>query len=47
MFAWKPVDMPGVPKELIEHSLNIKATAVPKKQRLRRFSAEKKEDIKK
>jgi hypothetical protein len=19
IFAWKPVDMPGVPKELIEH----------------------------
>jgi hypothetical protein len=47
VFAWKPADMPGVPKELIEHSLNVKATAIPKKQRLRRFLAEKREAIKK
>ena len=39
--------MPGVPKELIEHSLNVNPTATPKKQRLRRFSAEKREAIKK
>ena len=39
--------MPGVPKELIEHSLNVKPTAIPKKQRLRRFSTEKREAIKK
>ena len=39
--------MPGVPKELIEHSLNVNPTAAPKKQRLRRFSAEKREAIKK
>jgi len=39
--------MPGVPKELIEHSLNVNPTAIPKKQRLRRFSAEKREAIKK
>jgi len=32
---------------LIEHSLNVKATAIPKKQRLRRFSAEKREAIRK
>jgi hypothetical protein len=47
VFAWKPADMPGVPKELIEHSLNVKATAIPKEQRLQRFSAEKREAIKK
>jgi hypothetical protein len=29
--------MLGVPKELIEHSLNIHAQAVPKKQRLHQF----------
>lgn len=45
IFAWKPADMPGVPKELIEHSLNVNPTATPKKQRLRRFSAEKREAI--
>ena len=39
--------MLGVPKELIEHSLNVNPTATPKKQRLRRFSAEKREAIKK
>jgi len=39
--------MPGVPKKLIEHSLNVNPTATPKKQRLRRFSAEKREAMKK
>ena len=39
--------MPGVPKELIEHSLNVNPNATPKKQRLRRFLAEKREAIKK
>jgi hypothetical protein len=39
--------MPGVPKELIEHSLNVDPKATPKKQRLRRFSADKREAIKK
>jgi hypothetical protein len=34
IFVWKPVDMPGVPWELIEHSLNISATAKPMKQKL-------------
>jgi hypothetical protein len=39
--------MPGVPKELIEHSLNVHAQAVPKRQRLRRFAQDKREAIKK
>ena len=39
--------MPGVPKELIEHSLNVNPKATPKKQRLHRFSADKREAIKK
>jgi len=39
--------MPVVPKELIEHSLNVDPKATPKKQRLRRFSADKREAIKK
>jgi hypothetical protein len=38
--------MPGVPKELIEHSLNVYPQAVPKKQRLRRFAPDKWEAIK-
>ncbi|CAN6202836.1 unnamed protein product [Urochloa humidicola] len=39
--------MPGVPKELIEHSLNVDPKATPKKQRLRRFAQDKREVIKK
>jgi hypothetical protein len=38
--------MLGVPKELIEHSLNVHAQAVSKKQRLRRFAEDKREAIK-
>ena len=39
--------MPGVPKELIEHTLKVKPKATPKKQRLWRFSPDKREAIKK
>ena len=45
VFTWKPMDMPGVPRELIEHSLNISATAKPIKQKLRQFALDKKEAI--
>ena len=45
MFAWKPIDMPGVPREKIEHSLNVSPTAKPIKQKLRRFTPDKKETI--
>ena len=38
--------MPGVPKELIEHALNVEPKATPKKQRLRHFSPDKREAIK-
>ena len=37
--------MSGVPRELIEHSLDVSKTAKPIKQKLRRFSHEKKEAI--
>ena len=47
VFAWKPADIPGVPKELIEHALKVDSKAPPKKQRLRRFSPDKQEAIKK
>jgi hypothetical protein len=43
----KQTDMPGVPKELIEHSLNVETKATSKKQRLRRFAPDKQEAIKK
>jgi hypothetical protein len=39
--------MPGVPKELIEHALKVDPKATPKKQRLRHFSPDKREPIKK
>jgi hypothetical protein len=38
--------MPGVIRELIEHSLNVHAQAMAKKQRLRRFAQDKHEAIK-
>ena len=34
VFAWKLVDMPRVPWELIEHSLNVSPTTKPIKQKL-------------
>jgi len=37
--------MPGVPQNLIEHSLNVSKTARPIKQKLRRFGHDKKEVI--
>jgi hypothetical protein len=39
--------MPGVPKDLIEHSLNVDTKAISKKQRLRRFAQDKREAMKK
>jgi hypothetical protein len=45
VFAWKPIDMPGAPRELIKHSLDISKTAKPIKQKLRWFSRDKKEAI--
>jgi hypothetical protein len=29
VFAWKPIDMLGVPQELIKHSLDVLKTAKP------------------
>lgn len=37
----------GVPRELIEHSLNVDPKATPKRQRLRRFTQDRREAIKK
>jgi hypothetical protein len=39
--------MPGVPKELIEHSLNVDPKATPKRQYLRRFADDRRDAIKK
>nr|CAE01642.2 OSJNBb0021I10.5 [Oryza sativa Japonica Group] len=46
IFAWKPSDMPGIPREVIENSLNIKEDAKPIKQRLRHFTQDRKDAIK-
>jgi hypothetical protein len=37
--------MPGVPRELAEHSLDVSKTAKPAKQKLRRFAKDRKEVI--
>src|SRR5438477_11425449 len=37
--------MPGVPREVIEHCLNVKEGAKPIKQRLRQFAQDRKEAI--
>jgi len=41
MFVWSPLDMPGIPREVAEHYLEIQAGSKPVKQRLRRFDEEK------
>nr|CAE01914.2 OSJNBb0070J16.8 [Oryza sativa Japonica Group]CAE02343.1 OSJNBb0072M01.4 [Oryza sativa Japonica Group] len=46
IFAWKPSDMPGIPREVIEHSLHVKEDAKPIKQRLRCFAQDRKDAIK-
>jgi hypothetical protein len=39
--------MPGVPRNLIEHSLNFDPKATPKRQHLRRFADDRQDSIKK
>ena len=45
MFTWSPSDMPGMPREVSEHALDIRAGSRPVKQRLRRFDEEKRKAI--
>ena len=45
IFAWKPSDMPGVPRELAEHSLKVNPAAKPVKQPLRRFHDDRRKAI--
>jgi hypothetical protein len=47
IFAWKLADMPGVLRELAEHRIDVNEGPNIIKQRLRRFSPDKKEAIKK
>jgi len=45
IFVWKPSDMPGIPREVIEHTLKIHLGSKPMKQRLCRFDEEKRKAI--
>jgi hypothetical protein len=45
VFAWSPSDMPDIPRDVAEHSLDIRARARPVKQTLRRFYEEKRRAI--
>jgi hypothetical protein len=44
-FAWSLSDMPGIPRDVAEHSLDIRAGARPVKQPLRHFDEEKRRAI--
>jgi hypothetical protein len=41
IFAWSPSDMPGIPREVAEHSLDILLHSRAVQQRLRRFDEER------
>jgi hypothetical protein len=45
IFAWFPSDMPGVPRGLVEHTLNVDPKAKPVKQPLQRFDEPKRKAI--
>nr|CAH67296.1 OSIGBa0103O01.14 [Oryza sativa]CAH67380.1 OSIGBa0159F11.4 [Oryza sativa] len=41
VFAWRPADMPGVPREVIEHRLAVRPGARPVRQKVRRQAPER------
>jgi hypothetical protein len=45
IFALSPSDMPGIPREVAEHALEIQAGSKPVKQHLRRFDKERRKVI--
>ena len=45
VFAWSPLDMPGIPRGVTEHTLDVWDGSRPVKQRLRRFDEEKRRAI--
>ena len=45
IFVWSPSDMPGIPREVAEHSLDILPNSKPVKQRLRCFDELKRRAI--
>src|SRR5438105_6814112 len=45
VFAWQPFDMPGVPREVIEHHLAVSPDARPIRQKVRRQALERQDVI--
>jgi hypothetical protein len=45
IFVWSPSDMPGIPREVAEHAMEIQAGTKPVKQCLCRFNEEKRKVI--
>jgi hypothetical protein len=45
VFAWQPADMPRVPRELVEHKLKVYPQARLIRQKLCRFTPDKREAI--
>ena len=45
MFAWEPSDLPGVPREVIDHRLAVSTDARPVKQKVRRQAQDKQDFI--
>ena len=45
IFAWSTSDMPGIPREVAEHSFDILSNSKPVKQCLRRFDELKRRAI--
>jgi hypothetical protein len=45
VFAWQISDMPGIPREVIEHKLRIDPTFKPIKQKKRRYTPDRREAI--
>lgn len=41
VFAWKPMDLPGIPREIAEHAMNIQSSARLVTQWLHYFDEEK------
>ena len=41
VFAWEPSQMPGIPREVIEHHLRIYPDATPVRQKPRKQSVER------
>jgi hypothetical protein len=45
IFPWRPSDMPGIPREVAEHSLDILPHSRAVQQRPRRFDEERRRAI--